>query len=570
MKIIIIFIFWTFAFWSQLGIAATVTAKIYPESPIAGEVFELRFEIEGSFDAEPFISFDKSSIEVLGKNEQGVSLSTTIVNGRIVTRKISKYAYSLKADRAGSFRIRNIKTVIDNEEIKSADILVNVLQEKKEPEDAFLKAEIDKSEVYVGEAVRVDYYLYYRVFVRSQEIREFPKLNGFIKRFYMPNEAPVRVEHGGEIYQRSAKYSAILFPEKEGELTIDPLKISLDQEIKRGNSQLLGAYGFSMGQFRPRNLSSDKISVKTIPLPTDKLPKDFIGLVGNHKFNFKIDKTKFLINEPIEFSLEIEGNGALEKVDEPIFYSDKNLEKFDTKSDLVELSPGLSKKIFSYTYLGRGPLKIEESNASLSYFDPKSRQYVEYKFKLPAIEVIGTAMATNSNLEKKTQVQDAHNDQIIPTKKNDFIPPAQKIILAPIFSDSWSTKLQSISFINKCLLSLHLIVLLLLANSFRKQGNITATQFDSLIRKLKKGDMTYNQFLSLMDFFRTSHNDSIEQVINRMNITSEAKTSLKGYLKKLEKNFYDLNGSSSSVKFEKKYIGQIKKLGPVNGYITES
>lgn len=554
----------------QVVKAANVVVKVHPENPIAGEVFELRFEIEGTFDSEPFISFDKSSAEVLGKEEHEPSLSTTIINGRISTKKIARYFYTLRVDRPGTFRIHNIKTIVDNEEIKSSDILVNVLQTKKEPDDIFLRAEVSKDQVFVGEAVRVDYYLYYRVFVRSPEVREFPKLNGFIKRFYMPNETPVRVEHDGEIYQKSAKYSALLFPEKEGELTIDSLKLNVEYEYKRGNAQIFGPFGFANGSFRQKIISSEKIKIKTVPLPIDKMPKNFTGLVGDHKFNFKMEKTKFLINEPIEFSLEVEGNGALEKMDEPVFYHNNSLEKFDTKSDLIEITQGISRKVFGYTYLGRGPIKIEETSISLSYFDPKQLAYIDVTLKLPGLEVVGTSAPFDVNhIPEEAQKEiETTKPETSHTPKPPNAPHA--VILAPIFSETFSNKLQNISFFNKGLIFLHAIVILLIIYSHRGKLIGRSTEFDVLIGKLKNGKITYNQFMIFMDFFRSEPNESLEEIINKMEITQEARNYIRGYLKKVEKNFYDLNAPNSSVKFEKKYIGEIKKIGPMDGYIARS
>ena len=42
---------------------------------------------------------------------------------------------------------------------------------------------------------------------------------------------------------------------------------------------------------------------------------------------------------------------ALEKMENPIFYDDNNLESFDTKSEIVEIGKSLARKIIDYTYL---------------------------------------------------------------------------------------------------------------------------------------------------------------------------------------------------------------------------
>ena len=89
-------------------------------------------------------------------------------------------------------------------------------------------AQASKEKVYLGEGIDVHYYLYAKAPIVSSELREYPKLNNFIKRFVDVSSATVdRVNHAGEIYNRHPIYAARVYPEKVGKLQLDSVKMRI-------------------------------------------------------------------------------------------------------------------------------------------------------------------------------------------------------------------------------------------------------------------------------------------------------------------------------------------------------
>ena len=187
------------------------------------------FKIESSQRADPKISFDPGKAEVIGRQKGGVSISTTIINGRVSAKKEATYIYELVSATPGTIRITNIE--VDNGGVKTKveDQVINVGAVRKEPRSYFLNAEISNKNPFIGEGIQVNYYLYTRFSenIIGNEILKFPVLNHFIKRFQMPSNQIERIQKDGLIYNRRLIYAARLYPVKEGEINVDPLQLKI-------------------------------------------------------------------------------------------------------------------------------------------------------------------------------------------------------------------------------------------------------------------------------------------------------------------------------------------------------
>jgi hypothetical protein len=73
--------------FSSIIKAELVTTELSPPEPLVNESFYLTFKVKMTGDSDPYITFTPSNVQVLGKREQGVSIQTTVVNGKISTAK---------------------------------------------------------------------------------------------------------------------------------------------------------------------------------------------------------------------------------------------------------------------------------------------------------------------------------------------------------------------------------------------------------------------------------------------------------------------------------------------------
>jgi hypothetical protein len=408
MKLIFLFLISCFSF---LAYSDEVKIESGTTRPVAGEVFQVYFRVFTNSSDEPSINFSPSNLEVVGKSNQGISTRTIYANGKLtVTREIT-VAYELVASKPGFASLRDLSIQINGKTIKHPAINYNVLKEPEKTADIFVMADVPKKTLFLGEGVIVRYYLYSKVPVRSIDIKEYPSLNNFLKRFLQEPERTERVSVDGVIYMRTQIYASKLYPEKTGELRIDPLQLTANYAVQR-NGDPFGAFGFN-NEFRTKSLTSDVVKIQVNPLP-EPVPNNFTGLVGNHDFQIQIQKSKLIVNEPLEIKLTVMGNGALENFDAPELLKHSGFEEFEKNGDLKITSADEATKVFDYTYLAKENLNLPSTEILLSHFDPKAERYVSTKLSFPEITVAGKTETS----KKGDQAIKSSKSSLNPQEKN--------------------------------------------------------------------------------------------------------------------------------------------------------
>jgi hypothetical protein len=553
--------------------ADDVEVEVSPKEPVINESFFVTFRIKIIGDSSPYISFTPSGVQVSGKKEQGVSISTVVINGKFTTTKEQNIVYELMAERAGSASLKNIKVEVGGKNVNLKDINLNILSAPKRIPDAFMEAEVSKTKAYVGEGIDVNYYLYFKSSIAANDIKDFPKLNRFIKRFHHINSPVEAVQYHGQVLKRILAYSARIYPEKPGKAIIDPMKISVQVvEIEYGN---MGGFGFGQQRIKNKDLASNVIEIEVLPLPSENVPAGFTGLVGEHEFLLTPGKDKYIVNEPIEIKLEVRGKGALEKMEAPLIYTDNNLEAFDTKGEVTETGTTSAKKVFEYTYLARSPMNIKERIASFAYFDPAKGIYVEKKVNIPGFQVGGVAndSIAKNGTSKDLQINSSESQGIlskIPFMSGESNPPLKLLkiekaplgLVGPIFKNN-KFNLQSITFLNLFLC----LVIIFIAFSLWKFKNddlhlIVSNNKEAkiLVKKLKKTGMNYSDLYQLLKFLVNDSTMSIYDSINNSQLEQDSKNYFKKLLELCEQKGYGQKKSDSQLNFEVKHFKELLKI----------
>ena len=555
--------------------AENVDIEVSPPEPLINERFFVTFKINTTGNVEPYISFTPDGATVQGKREQGVSISTTVINGKFTTSREQNYVYELVAERAGQITLKNIKVDIGGKVTTLKDVHANVLSQPRRIPDAFMEAQASKTKVYLGEGIDVNYYLYFKNSISANDVKEFPKLNKFIKRFHHINSPVETVQYKGQVLKRILAYSARLYPEKVGNAVLDPMTISV-QVVESDYSSPFGGFGMGSQHFKNKDLSSPRIEVEVLPLPSENVPAGFTGMVGEHEFSLSIPKNKYLVNEPIEIKLEVKGKGALENMDAPAIYTDNNLEQFDTKSEVTELGAQSAKKVFEYTLLARGPLNIKQRELPLAYFDPNSGRYVEKKLTIPALEVSGVATQTGSTGTptaapvKKDQPQAAQEDFLsklfASNESGKKVEPNAIGLIGPSLKNEGRWFDRWFDLINAALV---LMILGVLVSWFYSSKNtVTASDRGDEIKKdialMKSKGLNYSELYKVVAAL-DRHNRmsaggvSINDVINQSALSNEAKTYFKQTLQVCEEKNFGINKQDKKISFENKYFKELLK-----------
>lgn len=533
-------------------VLANVTIKVSPPNPVKEESFNVIFEVETTEQEDPMISFDPGGLEVLGKSRE-VSLSTSIVNGRFSSSRKVRINYEMISDRAKSTTIRDIKVDIGGKEIKHKPVRINILAQKKTPRQIFLLAEVSKTQAYIGEGIDVRYYLYSRAPVVQTEFKSFPKLNGFIKRYHKIADREEAVEYEGIVYRRSLKYSARVYPEKTGKVYVDPLRLNIQYASSSGNP--FGSFGMAFNRFRSKGVSSPKVEVEVLPLPTEGVPLNFTGLVGEHEFRLSSSKQKFVVNEAIELKLEVTGPGALEKFEAPKIYKDNALEQFDTKSEFFEVGMDSGRKVFDYTYLARADVLIPERKLSIAYFDPNEKVYKEKFFMVPSLQIGGGGGRVSSPLSNTTSSGEM-------TRNQDPSPVTsiEEGVVAPLFR----TEFKGIPLNWDRLLQIALVIVVfiqLIEFAIKKwlRGNQQETVTKE-IQKLKKKGLEYASLIRLLYMLDKSEGTgSLKSIIERSGLSKADKEYFLDLLSQLGARDYN-EKSGKRVKKPKFKVSAFKSL----------
>jgi hypothetical protein len=304
-----------------------------------------------------------------------------------------------------------------------------------------------------------------------------------------------------------------------------------------------------------------------MPIPTEGMPSNFTGLVGAHDFILTGGKSKYLINEPIEFKLEVRGSGALENFQAPALFTSDLIEEFDTKADLIELSEGAASKKFDFTYLARSEVSIPEREVSFSYFDPENKKFVEKSIKIPALVVAGGVM--DSSKENKPKAAKANNNQRQDLKldfdmnflPNWLTPPKKsstKIGLVGI-QDKLEKDFTGV-IIKIVSLVIFLVSFLLIYFNYKKveSGEDVEAQFNAAFKKFKKTP-NYEHLYTLLSIVFERKGADINRALKECSLPNEAKTYILQLLQSLEQGqFSKSKTSSNSKKIEYGYLKKLK------------
>lgn len=264
----------------------------------------------------------------------------------------------------------------------------------KNPNEAFfVYADIDKKEVYEGEQITANWYLYSRGNILSLDRLKFPDLKGFWKEIVEEVPALTFTQEvlNGVAYRRALLASHALFPIKPGIAVIDEYKIKASVQLPTSQ---FGVFGFG----KPYNYtrSSERIQIKVKPLPTEGRPQDFSGAVGDFEVSAQVEHQELPQNQPFSLKLRFEGQGNAKLIELPPLALPKGIESYDVKSDAKFFKNGRSYKEFDITLIPREPGELKIPEISVSLFNPQTGRYYTKKTGEILLKITGAAAAINS------------------------------------------------------------------------------------------------------------------------------------------------------------------------------
>jgi len=357
----------------------------------------LRVDFTMNTDGDDFEPPNFENFTVVGGPSQ--SINNSWING---VRSFSKsYSYFLAPKKRGEFTIGQATIEIDGEIYKTLPIKITVtaaIDKPKDPNDPnyiasqniHLVAEISNTNPYLNEAITVVYKLYVAqgTGVRNWRELDSPRYSDFWSQ-NIDVKGINNIQNGtykGEDYRYVVLKKAVLYPQKIGKLTIEPLSLDVTVEVP---SQRRDIFGRSTTPVN-RTISSGNRTINVKPLPENEKPKDFSGAVGNFDLKVTTNKQTLKATEALELKVSVSGKGNLKLFRLPKLVLPSALEVYEPEhSENVQIRGSGMQGAISDTYTvvpnfqGSYPIP----NVSFSYFDLKTKRYKTLTSERLIIEV---------------------------------------------------------------------------------------------------------------------------------------------------------------------------------------
>ena len=383
----------------------SVTAD-YPEVIRVGQQFSISWTVNtggGEFLAPSFEGFYK----LMGP-QTSYSSSTQIINGKMTRETSYSYVYYLQAVKEGKFVLSPATFTLKSKTYSSDSLRIEVIgtgtsqqnaagaitrddkdQVQTSGDDIFINLSLSRKEVYMGEHIVATVKIYAKVDISGINEVKFPAFNGFLKADL--NTPPLtslqRENIDGTIYGTGVVQQFLLYPQISGEITVEPVQISVLVRQKTGQADPFFGDFFSTYTTIPRAVISRAVNVRVKPLPGVK-PDDYSGVVGKLDLKASLSKDSVTVNDAITLKIILSGNGNLKLAAVPKLNLPPDIEVYDPKisDDLKSSLNGTTgQKVFEYLLIPRhyGDYKIPP--VTYSYFNAASGQYEklttdEYRF----------------------------------------------------------------------------------------------------------------------------------------------------------------------------------------------
>ncbi len=259
------------------------------------------------------------------------------------------------------------------------------------PNEAFfIQVEVDKTDVYEGEQITANWYLYTRGQMETLDRLKFPDLKGFWKEII--EEVPT-IQFSEELvngvpYKKALLASHALFPIKAGTSYIDEYKIKSRVRVP------VGGMGGFYGQSYEFTKSSQKVPITVRALPTEGRPGDFAGAVGQFEMTAAVEGQSFPVNQPFSLKVRYEGAGNAKMIDLPALNLPPGIEVYDTKSESKFFKNGRSFKQFEVLIIPRQEGNITIPALSSSFFDSRAKKYYTKTTQALQVKIVANPNAS--------------------------------------------------------------------------------------------------------------------------------------------------------------------------------
>jgi hypothetical protein len=390
------FLILSILFFTGLSLQAQVRFEAKVSKNKLGVNERLRVDFEMNQDGDNFRPPSFDGFTVVGGPNQAVS--NRWING---DRTYSKtYSYYLQPNSRGRKTIAQAEITVDDKIYKTTPVDVEVTAAVEKPTDGddseliasdnlHLVAEVSDATPYLNEGITVVYKLYVSPRISVSNFREVdsPKFSDFWSQNIEIRELrPENGEYQGEPYRYVVLKKAVLYPQKTGELELEPLTLSVSVDVPSDRRDIFGSRIYKTIN---KTVAAGTRTIDVKPLPDGK-PAGFTGAVGKFSMDVSTTKEKLKASESLEAKVEIRGNGNLNLFELPALEVPSSLEMYSPER-IENVTTTLNGKqgsiIDNYTIVPTRKGQYPINPLNFSYFDPQSETYKSLSSQEIVIEV---------------------------------------------------------------------------------------------------------------------------------------------------------------------------------------
>ncbi len=437
--------------------AASFTATLDRDTITLGENATLTLTFEGGSPKDiPMPTIPNLQISSAGESSQ-----FNFINGR--TSSTVSHNFVLTPRQVGEYSIPSFTASIGGQKMSSPALKLKVLKPNAPPPDAiqsgsqiaFLKLQLPKREVYIGEIITAELQLYLRDVVQNFGNFQLgpPPADGFTIG-KMAEGQRRRVQIGNGVYT-VVPIAIALTAVKTGPVSIGPVTANIVVQLPSNNRRRdpffdgfpdpFGMFGGN-GEQKQLSLAADSENLQSLPLPTENAPPNFNGAVGSYSMTATAGPTNVAVGDPITVRVQIAGRGALDALalPEQSAWHDFKTYPPTAKVEAVDSLGLQGTKTFEQIVVPQNTSIHELPQFSFSFFDPDQKKYrtltqssvqlaVHPAGATPAPVIAGTKTARSE----------------APPPQQDIVPIKQRLgavaqIAPPLVRQTWFIALQGV------------------------------------------------------------------------------------------------------------------------------
>ena len=361
-----------------------------PAQVIQGRPFQLTYTINQSASDLRVPEF--TDFERIAGPYTSQSSSTSFINGKRTSSYTLTYTYTLIANNEGTFSLAPAAIKVNGTQYTSNGVRITVLppdqitnntasSTQQNSGEVFIRTLVSKTNVHEQEAILLTYKLYFAGVDIAQLTNniQLPEFKGFLKQELELGEIQADMEHyNGRNYQTAVIYRTILFPQRSGELAIEPaqfealLRIPNQAPVRSIFDDFFNSYVTVTKQ-----IQAPRANIQVAPLPTK--PAGFSGSVGQQfKISSKISDTDLQANEALTLTITIQGTGNMKLLKTPTINWPDGFETYDPKvtNNFKTTTSGVSgTKTIEYLAIPRAKGTYTIPSVKFVYYDTQKDTY---------------------------------------------------------------------------------------------------------------------------------------------------------------------------------------------------